>query len=214
MVLPHREIHRYASGKDHFLGCRKMMQAAEDKAHKSDRIQTDWMIAAGERSGSEPDPLGAIMSRLDQLLATLNPNGSSGAAMAHRVAANETGPIRQSRKALPDPRLVRGIIRCRQMRLRFFEQDLFADPAWDMLLDLTAARAEHLRVSVTSLCIASGVPTTTALRWIKLLEQSGLVKRIEDDTDRRRAFVTLTERGADAMARFFEEVERHRPDNF
>ncbi len=98
--------------------------------------------------------------------------------------------------------------------MRFFDQDLFADPAWDMLLDLTAARAEHLRVSVTSLCIASGVPTTTALRWIKLLEQAGLVKRIEDDTDRRRAFVTLTERGADAMARFFDEVERHRPDHF
>ncbi|MEN9924708.1 MAG: hypothetical protein RL268_834 [Pseudomonadota bacterium] len=134
--------------------------------------------------------------------------------MVQRVAANETDPIRQSRKALPDPRLVRGIIRCRQTRLRFFDQDLFADPAWDMLLDLTAARAEHLRVSVTSLCIASGVPTTTALRWIKLLEQAGLVKRIEDDTDRRRAFVTLTERGADAMARFFEEVERHRPDHF
>lgn len=109
-----------------------MIQTAEDKAHKPDRIQADWMNAAGDRSGSEPDPLGAIMSRLDQLLATLNPNGGSGAAMVHRVAANETGSIRQSRKALPDPRLVRSIIRCRQMRLRFFDQDLFADPAWDM----------------------------------------------------------------------------------
>ncbi|MCB2078548.1 MAG: MarR family transcriptional regulator, partial [Novosphingobium sp.] len=74
--------------------------------------------------------------------------------------------IRAPRPPLPDPRLVRRIIRQRQLRTRFFDGDLFADPAWDMLLDLTAARAEHARVSVTSLCIASGVPPTTALRWI------------------------------------------------
>ncbi len=58
------------------------------------------------------------------------------------------------------------IIRQRQLRARFFDGELFADPAWDMLLDLTAARVEARRVSVTSLCIASGVPPTTALRWI------------------------------------------------
>jgi DNA-binding MarR family transcriptional regulator len=82
---------------------------------------------------------------------------------------------------------------------------MFADPAWDMLLDLTAARAEHKRVSVTSLCIASGVPSTTALRWIALLTQAGLLERVEDDTDRRRAFVQLTDRASDAMARYFAD---------
>jgi hypothetical protein len=63
--------------------------------------------------------------------------------------------IRAARPSLPDPQLVRRIIRQRQQRMRFFDGDLFADPAWDMLLDLTAARSEHSRVSVTSLCIAS-----------------------------------------------------------
>ena len=75
-----------------------------------------------------------------------------------------------------------------------------------MLLDLAAARAEHKRVSVTSVCIASGVPPTTALRWIGQLTEAGLLQRIEDDTDRRRAFITLTDRAADAMARFFAEL--------
>ena len=114
--------------------------------------------------------------------------------------------IRKSRAALPDPRLVRNIIRARQSRIRFFGNDLFADPAWDMLLDLAVARVEHRRVSVTSLCIASGIPTTTALRWIKLLNRAGLVERIEDDTDRRRPFVTLTEGGAESIARYFDSV--------
>lgn len=102
--------------------------------------------------------------------------------------------------------MLRRIIRQRQLRKRFFDGDLFADPAWDMLLDLAAARAEHKRVSVTSLCIASGVPSTTALRWITLLTDAGLVERIEDDTDRRRAFLALTDRAADAMARYFAEI--------
>ena len=114
--------------------------------------------------------------------------------------------IRAARPALPDPRLVRRIIRQRQLRARFFDGDLFGDPAWDMLLDLTAARAEHTRVSVTSLCIASGVPPTTALRWIGQMIDTGLLERVEDETDRRRAFITLTDKASDAMARYFAEL--------
>ena len=114
---------------------------------------------------------------------------------------------RTIRPPLPDPRLVRKIIRHRQLRAGFFDGDLFADPAWDMLLDLTAARAEHTRVSVTSLCIASGVPPTTALRWIALMCDAGLLQRAEDEIDRRRAFITLTDKTADTMARFFAEMD-------
>ncbi len=115
---------------------------------------------------------------------------------------------RSQRLPLPDPRLVRRIIAQRQMRCRYFDSELFADPAWDMLLDLTAARAEHRRVSVTSLCIASGVPPTTALRWIGLLADAGLILRNEDASDKRRAFIELTEKGADAMARYFTEMRQ------
>ncbi|WP_298290236.1 MarR family transcriptional regulator [Novosphingobium sp.] len=114
--------------------------------------------------------------------------------------------VRSAKASLPDPRLVRKIIRQRQLRARFFEGELFADPAWDMLLDLTAARAEHKRVSVTSLCIAAGVPPTTALRWISQLTATGLFCRAEDVTDRRRAFIALSDGAADGMARYFAEL--------
>lgn len=113
---------------------------------------------------------------------------------------------RATRPPLPDPRLVRRIIRQRQLRARYFDGDLFADPAWDILLDLTAARAEHTRVSVTSLCIASGVPPTTALRWISQMVEAGLLRRVEDEIDRRRAFIALTDQAAEAMARYFAEL--------
>ena len=114
--------------------------------------------------------------------------------------------VRAARPPMPDPRLVRRIIRQRQLRARYFDGDLFADPAWDMLLDLTASRAEHSRVSVTSLCIASGVPLTTALRWIGQMTDAGLLQRVDDETDRRRAFITLSDQAADSMARYFADL--------
>ncbi len=154
-----------------------------------------------------------IAERVDRL------GGGSAEASAFRFespARDFSGPeeegdrlVRGARPPLPDPRLVRRIIRQRQLRARFFDGELFADPAWDMLLDLTAARVEHTRVSVTSLCIASGVPPTTALRWIGQLTEMGMLERIEDDTDRRRAFIALTEKAADAMARYFAELGRN-----
>ena len=117
--------------------------------------------------------------------------------------------VRAARPPLPDPRLVRRIIRHRQLRAKYFDAELFADPAWDVLLDLAAARVEHTRVSVTSLCIASGVPPTTALRWIGQMTEAGLLERVEDETDRRRVFITLSDPAVDAMARYFAELGRN-----
>lgn len=173
------------------------------------------------------EQVGQIAQRLDQLGGGAAPfarpgpapagDGAPGAfrfeaaQIAFVPAEADSGDrlVRATRPALPDPRLVRRIIRQRQLRARFFEGDLFADPAWDMLLDLTAARAEHARVSVTSLCIASSVPPSTALRWIGQMTDAGLLMRVDDETDRRRAFITLTDKAVDAMARYFAELGPH-----
>lgn len=164
------------------------------------------------------EQVGQIAQRLEKLEGPVRDFGSGDGESAFRFESprpafaggdGDDGSarlVRASRPPLPDPRLVRRIIRQRQLRARFFDGDLFGDPAWDMLLDLTAARAEHTRVSVTSLCIASGVPPTTALRWIGQMTDAGLLERVEDETDRRRAFIALTERAADGMARYFAEL--------
>ena len=151
-----------------------------------------------------------IYQRLEHLGSTLEAvtQGPAGDSVFRFQQQEERGAcaVRATRLPLPDPRLVRRIIRQRRLRARYFAGDFFGDPAWDILLDLTAARAEHARVSVTSLCIASGVPPTTALRWIGMMTEAGLLQRVEDDTDRRRAFVALTDKAADAMARYFAEL--------
>ena len=72
-----------------------------------------------------------------------------------------------------------------------------------MLLELYDADFTGRRISVSSLCFASGVPQTTALRWIKVLEREGQIKRTPDPRDGRRYFVELTESARTALDRTF-----------
>src|SRR5437868_3107679 len=66
-------------------------------------------------------------------------------------------PVETSGAALPplSGETVRSVIRARRLRGRYFDEELFADPAWDMLLDLLQAEIAQHRVPVSSLCIAA-----------------------------------------------------------
>ncbi|AQR74350.1 winged helix DNA-binding protein [Sphingomonas sp. LM7] len=103
---------------------------------------------------------------------------------------------------------IRSVIRARRMRAQFFADELFADPAWDMLLDLFAAQLERRQVSVSSLCIAAAVPPTTALRWIGTLHEAGLFERQADPADRRRAYIGLSPKGLEGMRSYASAVKR------
>ena len=102
--------------------------------------------------------------------------------------------------------VVRAVIRSRRLRARFFTEELFADPAWDMLLDLIQAELAQHRVPVSSLCIAAAVPATTALRWIKSMTDAGLFVRRADPHDGRRVFVELSPQASAAMRGYFAEL--------
>ena len=125
--------------------------------------------------------------------AGLYQNGGPAAGQGAIVSARR-GTLRQ----------VCRIIRCRAHRNKLLPAHLFADPAWDMLLELYKSELMCKRICVTSLSIASNVPGTTALRWIKALENEGLVHRTDDYSDGRRRFLSLTHVALVAMDQFFE----------
>lgn len=99
---------------------------------------------------------------------------------------------------------VRSLLRARRLRDEYLPGDLFSDPAWDILLDLLAAHLEQVRVSVSSLCIASCVPPTTALRCIRILTDKGLIVRQPDLHDNRRVFVAITAETANKLLSWFD----------
>lgn len=103
---------------------------------------------------------------------------------------------------------IRMLIRTRRLRTHYFRADLFADPAWDMLLDLLAAQLEGKKVAVSSLCIAAAVPPTTALRWIGVLAENDLIVRVADPDDGRRVHVELAPVTARALRAWLQEARR------
>jgi hypothetical protein len=151
----------------------------------------------------------------DQNSARLRQLSDEVSRIAATLARLSTGPAQPSRPTAPvkdaevppvSGETVRAVIRARRLRSRHFPDDLFADPAWDMLLDLLQAEIAQLRVPVSSLCIAAAVPATTALRWLKSMTEQGLFVRRADPHDGRRVFVELSPQASVAMRRYFSEV--------
>jgi DNA-binding MarR family transcriptional regulator len=155
---------------------------------------------SGEPSAARLRQLSDEVSRIAVTLARLSVAPGAVPAERPEAAAN----IGQAPAVSLDT--VRQVIRARRLRARFFEEELFADPAWDMLLDLLQAEIAQHRVPVSSLCIAAAVPATTALRWIKTMTDVGLFRRRADPHDGRRVFVELSSTASDALRRYFDEV--------
>ena len=148
------------------------------------------------------------VSRIARTLAAL----SSGEQPRAEIRTVPLADRRQNYSAGPAPTgevaMIRAMIRGRRLRDQFFDGALFADPAWDMMLDLMAARIEQRQVAVSSLCIAAAVPPTTGLRWIKTLTDSGLFVRIADPRDGRRVFIELSGAAAEGMAAYLAAIRR------
>ena len=97
---------------------------------------------------------------------------------------------------------VRWIISARNSRFKFLPMDLFADPAWDILLELLRAEIAQQRVPVSNLCLASNAPATTALRYIKTMNRAGMIVREPDPFDGRRVYVSLKPEISLALRRY------------
>lgn len=89
--------------------------------------------------------------------------------------------------------LAEALYRDRQRRAKYFPTIPFAEPAWDLLLDLYFRTSRKERVSISNACVASGVPSATALRWIDILVEGGHIVREADPSDRRRTWLKPTD---------------------
>lgn len=145
------------------------------------------------------------VARIASTLSRLSSSEGGFDAAARTPSVSVSAPVSEG---VPDIAVdtVRATIRARRMREKYFPADYFADPAWDMLLDLLAAEIAQHRVPVSSLCIAASVPATTALRWMKTLTDAGIFVRRADPHDGRRVFVELSSDASLALRRYFAEL--------
>ena len=102
--------------------------------------------------------------------------------------------------------IARRLIEERRLRDRFLPDELFHEPAWDMLLALYVAQHEGRVLNVKTLVAAAGAPVTTSQRWIDQLGKLGLVERVVDPADRRRLEVSLSESGLQALEEYLAAI--------
>lgn len=94
----------------------------------------------------------------------------------------------------------------RQRELIFGIPDLFADPAWDILLAMVIDQAEGRATSVNGACISACIPLTTALRVVGKLGELELIVRAPDPFDKRRFHLNLTPKAWGFMARVLKRA--------
>ncbi len=92
------------------------------------------------------------------------------------------------------------VYKLRRERDRIFSEGLFADPVWDILLDLYLAAGRGRDVAISSACLAASVPSTTGLRHIDRMVRAGLVERRSHPNDNRSALLGLTQSGRTKMS--------------
>ncbi|WP_372914869.1 hypothetical protein [Sandarakinorhabdus sp.] len=178
---PERHLDRWLDRADGYVLAGDDAETIGAVAHAVLGAQKGWRVAEQSATAQHISALSAEAQRIADALAQLAREADS-AGEAQVSAA-----------------MVRRLVKLRRDRDRHFPADLFGDPAWDMLLDLTAARMERADVAVSSLCVAAAVPTTTALRWVRTLSQAGIFVRRTDPGDARRVFITLSDEAHDAM---------------
>lgn len=188
---------------------RLSMLSTAIRAEAEDLLVRTRNIVGALQNASTPAALGNLVSIADRLSGGLAPEAASPAQAMPAPAQPRNRPPSDGEFFTAEEagrNWIRMLIDLCAARQNHFPDGLFCDPAWDMLLDLAHARLSGKRVSVSSLCIASRVPATTALRRIGDLVAEGLATRVRDENDGRRVFVDLTDDGFSRMLAYVENI--------
>ena len=134
------------------------------------------------------------LEHLRRLLMKLNPNGSVSRVVSGAPHAPES-LLQHARRLLSD----------RRKRVEIFGAQMFAEPAWEMILTLYCDEGGR-RHTQTSLCELSGASRSTGMRWIDYLVDRRLVTREDHPTDKRRNFVSLTAEARQHLELYLSET--------
>ena len=96
-------------------------------------------------------------------------------------------------------RIARRISQWRRKRDAILAPIVFADPEWDILLDLYVEGGCGRTVSLSSLCIAAAVPNTTAARAVNAMVADGVLTKSRDAEDARRVIIALSDSTREKM---------------
>lgn len=179
---------------------------------KSDIAVTNQLVAIGRTL--DIDILGHVIVTASSHEVLLPDTMNARASVGTFDLRSEDAQTRAGADGPAAERLSLALVNARRaMRRRILRDQLldapglFGEPAWDMLLEVFVHQAEGRPISTSSLCIASGLSMTAALRVVPRMEEAGLVQREPDPGDGRRNFIVLTPTIVQRLVAFLEEYD-------
>jgi DNA-binding MarR family transcriptional regulator len=98
---------------------------------------------------------------------------------------------------------VKAALRERARRREHLRSEILTEPAWDLLLELYAYDLVGRHPAVAELTDRINVPSSTSLRWIKMLEAEDLLRREVGAGSSVDVCAYLTPKGLRAMDGYF-----------
>jgi len=166
--------------------------------------------ARGQRAEQDEARQGCLELHavLDSIKANVNRLMVSSAEREPIESKEDEPPLPTTPEPVDRLRAIRAMLLQQKVRDRVFGESVAIDPTWNMLLDLMLAHIEDRPMYLTSLCVSPSMPMSSALRRVEHLIAIGLVQRRDDEADRRRVIVSLTEAGLERLSTYFEQAER------
>lgn len=96
-------------------------------------------------------------------------------------------------------------LRQRRRRSQVLPEDMFGEPAWDILLQLYVEQ-QGSRLKIARLTNELNLPATTVLRWLSYLQDKQLVRREVHPTDQRSVIIELTPDAIQAIDSYLFDV--------
>lgn len=156
-----------------------------------------WRFDLAYEQAPRRKELGERLARLVRDLEALN-------GIVARPAREAPASLACDRIALI--RLVRFIGEVRDTRNEIFGASLFADPCWDILLELGRSHLAGTTLSASSLGSSARTPLSTIVRKLDELEAQGLIERRPDPIDGRRKLVRLSDSGFGCLLQFLDKA--------
>lgn len=83
---------------------------------------------------------------------------------------------------------------------------LFNDSCWNMCLDIYICDLKGEKITVSSIAHSSGIPMTTAMRYINVMPEEGLLEKSPNPSDNRMIFLSTSTFCKDKMALILQNV--------
>jgi DNA-binding MarR family transcriptional regulator len=122
---------------------------------------------------------------------------------ARGLKSDRRAPGDEARAAADHVAMARALLFQGELRRSIFP-GLLRQPAWDMLLAAYVAAHESIELTPAALCAYSGEPAAQACRWLRRMEQEGLVRRRRGRSD--AAIVLITKSAATRLQQLLKDL--------